>query len=279
MPISATEVAKLDFLSLLVIGQVRTGKTQTCLSTGQALGHWYVFCCDADDRLRPAAEATDGFTWDPVNASDGTKLLAQFEAAMAEAMAGIKAGKYQGVMFDTVTSFAFSLFHANSISHKPEDTRALSHDYNLQLQSRISRFAALPCHKICVAHVYEVAPVMQGQLQKVGPGILPNVEGGVRTKLPGLFQDVVYFDKDRTTDTRSFVLSIPGVFGPASSNAPGIERCPADVGALWEHMKSRKKGSKGIQTVQTIQTTQTLAKPVTAKPVAAKPAVTAKPAK
>jgi hypothetical protein len=273
MPIPATDVAKLDFLSLLVIGPVRVGKTTTCLSTGQSLGHWYVFCADAADRLRPASEVTSGFTYDEVNSSDGSRLLAQFELAMAECLKGIKEGRYQGAMFDTITSFSADLFAAETLAHEPSDTRGLYHDFKIKLESRVSRFAKLPCHKIMVAHDYRVAPTMQGQIEKTGPGILPNVEGGSRTAIPRLFQDVAYFEKDRNSDSRSFVFKIDGVFGPASSNAPGIERMPADIGKLWEHMKSRPKGVK-IQTAMSQMTTKQ-ATAIVAKP-SAKPALATK---
>lgn len=243
MPRSAKEVQKLDHLSMLVIGPVRVGKTRTCLETGQALGKWYVFCADPEARLRPASDVCD-FKWDPINSTRLDKLEQQFENAMGEADRGIKAGEYQGVMFDTVTSFSFNLLMPFLAAAGGKGVQTAYHDYGTRLLSKMGRFAELPCHKICLAHDYQVAAEMDGQVQKKGPGILPACEGSVRARIPGLFEDICYFEKKPNSQERSFVWSLDGMFGPGSSNLPASQaRMPADVAKAWAMMKEfRAKG-------------------------------------
>ena len=237
MPKQASEVLTTQaHLKLLAIGPVRVGKTTAIL--GSCPKPAYVLQSDDEQRLKPAARVTSDFTYDMVNASDGSTLLGQFERALAHAGKGAKDGSIKTVVHDTLSSFADYLLEAELLASKTsdgnEDGRKAYDHIKRRMRNLVARLIALPCHVIVVAHDFPVSGELPGQLKKRGNGILANIPGGFRNEIAKYFDEIVYVSKGESGETREFHCSIPGVYGPGSTNLPGVEKIPADVTGMIE---------------------------------------------
>jgi hypothetical protein len=251
MPIAASEIESFDWLRLLVIGPPKVGKTTACVGT--APRPVYVLLSDDKAALKPATQKHTEFTYDLVNASDGAKLVAQWEAAFREAKRGAEAGEYKTIVWDTITSFARLLIEAELLASNKgngPNGREAYPAYGRRLRSMVGRLINIPAHVIVTAQDFPVSAEMEGQVKKRGPGILPNVEGSVRGELGSFFQDVVYLERDVVggVESRSFVCSMAGVFGAGSRNLPGVEKIPADVTAMWKMMGDAAKAPAAAPT-------------------------------
>jgi hypothetical protein len=241
MPIESKDIPGRAHMSLLVIGPGRIGKTQL-IST--AIGKSYVFCSDEESKLDSAVRNKAVFAYDRVDSTDGSKLLNQFEAAIKEARRGIEADEYQTVVWDTLSMFCTLLVHAElkateNAEGDPDGRRAYSNS-NRRIWSCVNRFLQLQAHRVVLSHEYEAATKMDGQLVKRGEGILPNVDGSVRNKIPAMFVDVVYMAKEAGSEERRLHCSMRGVYGPGSNTYPGFEKVPADLSLFWKNRPGLK---------------------------------------
>jgi hypothetical protein len=242
MPKSATQLELDPFLSLLVISPSGGGKT---FLLGTAPKLIYVFCSDDPSKLDSAFANDKTFVYDEVNHSDGTKLLAQFEAALNEARRGIEAGKYKSVIWDTITMFSATLLNAEldaTDNGNGPDGRQAYQTYGRRMINCVSRFLSLKCHRIVMAHYQEQSKPIDGQLKKEGEGILPGIAGTIRQTIPGMFHDVVYLKKRLEGEERDLCLSMSGVYGPRFVGLPGVEKVPADLSALVSKVAAKREG-------------------------------------
>jgi hypothetical protein len=240
MPLSSTEVEASSHLRLLVMGAPKSGKTQTIIATAEAP----VYVINSDDKysLRPAARVAR-FDWDLVLGTDPQAI----ETALREAREGVKAGRYKTVVWDTITKYAGraeETFAAATMNAAGEpDGRRFWPRYRKHLHGIIDRLFMLKAHVIVNAHYLEVGSVLiEGQTDKQGAGIVPQLGGQCRATIPAEFQDVVFLEKRK--EERVFVTSASGVWGPGCRNLPGVSEVPADVQGLWAKMQSAGKKQK-----------------------------------
>ena len=242
MPKSAAQLELDPFLSLLVISPSGGGKTRLTATAPKPI---YVFCSDDPTKLDSATALDRTFVYDEINHSDGSKLLAQFESAIAEARRGIEAGKYKTVVWDTITMFAAILLNAEldaTDKGNGADGRQAYQTYNRRLMNCTSRFLSLRCHRVVMAHYTPPSKEIDGQLKKEGEGILPGIAGSVRSQLPGMFHDVAFLRKQLESEERDLCLSIKGVTGPKFIGLPGVEKVAPDLTALVKMVADMKKG-------------------------------------
>jgi hypothetical protein len=236
MPSKGTDVEKFQFTSLLVLGPAGIGKTVLLTTCPKGV---YVLASDDPKKLNSAAFVDPDFSFDPVNSSDGAKLLAQFEAAYSEASRGVAEGRYKTIVWDTITSFSALLINAElnaTDSGSGPDGRRAYERHGKRIYSATTRLLALKAHVVVLAHDYPVSGELDGQLKKTGDGILPAIDGSVRARIASLFQDVVYMAKVPGSEDRVFKTRIGGVYGPRSNNLPGVESIPADVGGMIDRI-------------------------------------------
>lgn len=238
MPLSGASLADSQHLSLLVLGPSKIGKTTSVVTTSPKP---YIVCSDGEKSLEPILEFTRDFKFDLVDSTDGPKLLGQAEKAWAEARRGAIAGEYETIIWDTISFFSAYLMADLLERHDDGKWGEAYSDHNKKLLNYTARLLQIPAHVIVIAHDFPVTGKMEGQLAKKGDGILPAVEGSIRTRIPGMFQNVVYMAKE--DEERFFLTSVNGVFGPGCRNLPAhVSKIPADVGAMWQRIQKQREG-------------------------------------
>jgi hypothetical protein len=223
------------------MGAPKSGKTCTVLKT--APGYKYVINSDDKYSLRPALQFTSDFDFDMALGDN----LRDIEKCIAAARDGVKAGKYQTILWDTATKYCWraeQVFAAASENAKGEpDGRRYWPQFRRHVHGILDRLFALDAHVIVNVHYVDVAgALIDNQLDKTGDGIAPMLGGQLRVTFPAEFQDVVFLEKKG--ETRSFVTSSAGVWGPGCRNLPGVTALPADVSLLWETMTKHNQQLK-----------------------------------
>jgi|HubBroStandDraft_6_1064221.scaffolds.fasta_scaffold140475_2 hypothetical protein len=228
MPLLAKDLAKATHLRMLCIGAARVGKTYLINSCPRPV---YVIYSDFDvTKLDSATRVSDDFVYDEVNETDGGKLLAQTEVALREA----RYGKYATVVWDTISTFALNLCNAAlgaTDKGNGSDGRQAYDTYGRHLVNTVGRLlhSSVKSHVLVLSHDRELSPEIAGQAKKRGEGILPNIPGGIRNMVPGMFRDVVYIEKKKSTQERFFVTGPDGVYRANCQTLPGYETFPADI--------------------------------------------------
>jgi AAA domain len=239
---SAAQLEADPFLSLLVIAPAGGGKTRLAATAPKPI---FVFCSDDVSKLDSATAVDKTFWYEAVNHSEGSKLLAEFESALAKARRGVEAGEYKTVVWDTITMFSMILLNAEldaTDKGHGADGRQAYQTYGRRMINCVSRFLSLKCHRVAMAHYQPQSKEIDGQLKKEGEGILPGIAGGARQTIPGMFHDVVYLKKRMESEERDLCLSIAGVYGPKFVGLPGVEKVPADLSALVARVAAKKNG-------------------------------------
>ena len=229
MPIKASDLPSSDHLKMLVLGAPRIGKTRLLATAPKPI---YVICSDDESKLDSAARVSKDFEYDPVNSTDGPRLLGQMESALKTAASGVAAGKYKTVVWDTLSSFADYLIAAElaaSVKNGAENPMTAYPSFARRVHNYVGRILSLKAHVVVMCHHYRESKALDGQLAKEGEGIVPGIPGKERVKLGGMFRDVVYLEKKGATEDRQLVCSIKGVWGPGSNTLPGRESVPADL--------------------------------------------------
>jgi hypothetical protein len=245
MPRAASEVEMTSHMKLLVLGAPKVGKTTTILKS--AVGTTYVINSDDKHSLRPALDFTDEFEWDLVLGDN----LRDIEKCLKTAADGVKAGKYQTILWDTITKYCWraeEIFASASENASGEpDGRRYHPKFRKHVINVIERLLDIPAHVIVTSHWADVGgALIDNQLEKEGEGIVPMLPGQLRTHVPAAFQDVVFLVKG-PTGKREFLTSAGGVWGPGSRTLPGVERVPADISQLWEKMQQHNQPKEPVK--------------------------------
>ena len=249
MPQGASEIAGELYLRLLVMGPPKAGKTQTCVTTCE--GPVLLINCDPAGAVAPAVRnwkrrdgsigAVAGDEFDIERVED----LMGMEKALSVARKGVKAGKYNTIILDPITTYAGNIEQqlADSTDDgKGPDGRRYWPEYTKRLKNTVSRLFRLEAHIIVTAHFLHVGgETIEGQTPKTGPGIAPELAGKARLQIPAMFQDVVFFEK--RNGKRVFVTSIDGVWGPGCRSL-GVEVVPGNIRILMKKMGIRKIGPR-----------------------------------
>lgn len=236
MPQSEEALSKAEFLRTLILGYPKTGKSTSVLLTCEK--PVYVVNCDQESSLLPARRLGAKFEWDYVATPQ------QMESAILTARNGVKAGKYRTVVLDTITNYAR---HARDYFEEASRTKSGEADGRRfwdalakNLLNVCDRFLSLRAHVLVLGHYAEVSAEIEGQIRKTGDGVVPLIQGAARNQLPGLFDDVIFFEKKQ--GKRYFVLQTGGRFGPGTRSLnDDIETCDADIGVLWNLMRDADK--------------------------------------
>lgn len=244
MPQSEDALSKAEFLRTLILGFPKTGKSTSCLLTCEK--PVYIINCDQESSLLPARRLGAKFEWDYVDTP------AKMESAILSARNGVKAGKYRTVILDTVTNYArhardhFEQASRSNGGQGEPDGRRYWDALAKNLLNVCDRLLSLRAHVIVIGHYAEVSAEMEGQIRKTGEGIVPLIQGSARNQLPGLFDDVIFFEKKN--GKRMFVCQTGGRFGPGTRSLnDDIETCEADVGVLWDLMREANKPSPPVK--------------------------------
>lgn len=217
----------------LILGAPKSGKSCTVIKS--AVGFSYVINSDDRYSLRPVLDFTDQFEYD-VALGDN---LRDIEKCIHAAREGVKAGKYQTIIWDTITKY---VWRAEDVFAKATENNAGEPDgrrYHPKLRKHVlnilDRLFEIPAHIIVNSHWTDVAGApIDNQLDKEGDGIAPMLVGQLRVTVPAAFQDVIFLEKKG--EKRNFITSSSGVWGPGCRNLPGVSTLPADIGALWAAM-------------------------------------------
>jgi len=238
MPRLASEVEATSYMRLLCLGGPKDGKTCTVLKS--AIGMTYVINSDDKFSLRPALEFTDEFEFDMALGDN----LRDIEKCITAAREGVKEGRYQTILWDTITEYCR---RAEDVFAKATENDAGEPDgrrYHPQLRKHIhgilDRLFGLDAHVIVNAHWDDMMGAAIGnQLDKTGQGICPGLPGQLRKTVPRSFQDVIFLD--RKGQKREFLTSACGVFMSGTRNLPGTVPYPADISKLWDAMNKHNE--------------------------------------
>jgi hypothetical protein len=238
LPKLASTVRRSPYAFVLVLGPPKVGKTTTCV--GSAPGPVYVINCEREDDLVPAKEVTDDFLHNEVTS------IREFDQAFAIAQQLIKEKRIKTVVLDTLSAFSETLseecLRASIGSSGLPDGRKAWPEYLKRLSNVVARLyrLSLSCHVIVVSHFQDFTTTedLDGQgkkIPKVGDGIVPLLYGRARQVIGAMFNNVVFLDS--TKGERMFLTSIEGVWGIGCRYIKGVEKIPADIKVLLEHMK------------------------------------------
>lgn len=241
MPRKASDIEACSYLRLLVLGSPKVGKSTTILKS--AIGTSYVINSDDEFSLRPATQFTDDFDYDLVFGTNTQDI----EKAIHCAKEGVKEGRYQTIIWDTITKYCWrveDVFAKATENNAGEpDGRRYHPMMRKHVMNIIDRLFLLPAHVIVNAHWADVGGALIGeQLDKNGKGIAPMLPGQLRTHVPAAFQDVIFLEKQG--ENRIFQTSADGVWGPGTRNLPGVKNLPADISLLWEKMNQSNQQPK-----------------------------------
>lgn len=238
MPHAASEISAAEFMRLLVLGSPKAGKS--CSVIGTAPGFSYVINSDDKNSLRPVLEFSEEFEFDMVLGDN----LRDIEKALATARDGVKSGKYQTIIWDTITKYCWRAekIFAKATENKDgePDGRRYHPKFRNHILNIIDRLFELDAHVIVNSHWADVggAPI-DNQLDKDGEGIAPMLPGQLRIHVPAAFQDVVFLERKGTS--RNFITNAAGVWSPGSRNLPGMSILPASIEAVWASMKTHNE--------------------------------------
>jgi hypothetical protein len=242
MPIKSDDMPASDYLRLLVLGPPKVGKSTTCIAT--APGPVYVINSDDPTALRAARDFKtpshpngQTFVYDNAFGDNHTAI----EACIREAQRGVKAGEYNSIVWDTISVYAERVLDVFEDASRGKggdsDGRRFWPAHRKHIRQIIDRLSMLRAHLIVTSHYLDVhGPVIDGQLDKQGDGIAPNLPGQLRQSVPAMFSDVVYLDKKG--DQRFFITRSGGAFGPGGRTLPGTRVVEGDVSKLWEMMRT-----------------------------------------
>ena len=247
VPLSAADIDGPSFLRMLVLGFSKVGKSVACVST--APGPVYVINSDQKESLVPVTRFTDNFLHNHVISSQGMNDAIELARQL------VKEERVQTVVWDTISGFSPYLeaeaFASTLTKDGKEDGRKAWPVYRKIIRSTLSRLFKLKAHVIVISHYLDVggAPDEDSKgVAKTGQGIVPMLGGTSRAEVGGMFQDVVFMEKQLTgpgKEDRFFVTGIDGVYGPGCRSVNGNKVMPADVGnfikAMEADMASRKK--------------------------------------
>jgi hypothetical protein len=229
------DLSASSHLRLLIMGPPKVGKTSVAVGTAPE-GGVYVINSDDVNSLRPAQRLRT-FQGAHVLGND----LQGIENALKECRTGVKEGRFNTIVWDTITKYAGrveQLFADATIGAKGEpDGRRYWPAYKKHLHGVLDRLFAMKAHVIVNAHYLVQSSVqIDGQVAKQGDGIVPALGGTARASIPAEFQDVVFLEK-RRNDKRVFVTSADGVYGPGCRSLPGVTEVDANVAKMWEEMQ------------------------------------------
>jgi hypothetical protein len=272
MPTPLADLESLDYLNLLLIAPARMGKTTLI---GTAPRPIYVICSDPESKLDSAGRGDPALgmkdiTFDPVNSVDGARLYDQFERAYQEAARGVRDGIYKTIVWDTLTSYAmFAIQHelrASDKSGNGSDSRRATELYNSNISSCVFRLSKLKANVVVMAHDYPSGGKIDGQLDKRGFGITPNIYGSIRAWVSGQFRDVGYLDyaNKETKDGRVIRWHVQGCYGLGTNSRPGVEASPANLSEFLGWRKDKGvSGTNGVAAGARATTTALAKKPAT----------------
>jgi hypothetical protein len=168
------------------------------------------------------------------------------ENAISEARKGVKEGRYNWIVWDTMTYYAQrieTLILDSTDQGKGPDGRRAYPEYEKRLRNVVDRLFTVKAHVIVNAHYIDVkGALIDNQLDKSGDGICPMLAGKARATIPAMFQDVIWMEKKG--GKRIFTCSSDGVWGPGCRNLDGVSTVDADIGLLWAAMNPKTKISE-----------------------------------
>ena len=253
VPLSAADIDGPSFLRMMVLGFSKAGKSTQVVST--APGPVYVINSDQKEALVPVTRFCSDFLHNHVISSQAMNEAIELARQL------VKEGKVQTVVWDTISGFSPYLeaeaFASTLTKDGKEDGRKAWPVYRKIIRSTLSRLFKLKAHVIVISHYLDVggAPDEESKgVAKTGQGIVPMLGGASRAEVGGMFQDVVFMEKQLTgpgKEERFFVTGIDGVYGPGCRSVNGNRVMPADVGvflkAMEADMAARKPKSASVK--------------------------------
>jgi hypothetical protein len=236
MPIPSSALEKDPHLRVLVMGPAKLGKTTTAVCTTQ--GKTRVLLCESDTALSEAKRRKGNFDFE--RCLDVNKPYEQMTTYLVQAKEDAKSGAIQSVLIDPLSDFADRLlaqsFRLNLTSNQEEDGRRAYPHCTKRLLHCLDLAFTIPCHLIVVCHYLEIGgQEMPGSTKRTGDGIVPLLPGQARARVAAKFNDVLWFDIDKTdTSKRVFITGPQGAWGPGCRSLSQFNILPADFSNLIE---------------------------------------------
>lgn len=218
--IKSAQVAEEAFARVLILGQMKIGKTSALCTTAPRP---VIINCDGIGATQYAAIENGSDFWQlDVNG------LKTWGDAVKEACRMANDGEVETIIVDSVTLLSDELHAELAKSLSGFD---LWGGLALELQSGLRRLMKAPAHVFLVAHI--------DPSKDSSAGILPLIGGNTKVWLPAKVSDWVLFsyESGRKPDPRAFLVG-PQDDWPRSGRRirRSIEICPPDVGDLLEEL-------------------------------------------
>jgi hypothetical protein len=244
MPIPSSALEEDPHLRVLVMGPPKLGKTTTAVCTSE--GKTRVLLCESDTALSEAKRRKGNFDFERClsehKTAPGTGAYEQMTTFLAQAKEDAKAGRIQNVLIDPLSDFADRLLSQsmkiNMTDAGNEDGRRAYPHCTKRLLHCLDLAFTIPCHVIVVSHYLEVGGQEMG-LKKTGDGIVPLLPGQARARVAAKFNDVIWFDLDKTdVEKRCFYTGPQGAWGPGCRSLSRFAILPADFTKLLKTFKT-----------------------------------------
>jgi hypothetical protein len=221
-----------EFAHVLITGAPKIGKT--CVAVGTMPAPVYVINSDQSTSLGPVNRVHTGTKYAANFVHGGSAM----EDALLTARNLVREGKVKTIVWDTMSGWCPQALDEcvkkNLTSNGNENGLKYWPAFRKCIENTVSRLLKIPAHVVVCSHYENTGgEPIEGALPKEGPGICPNIPGSAKYTIGKFFDDVIHMEKDRavskTSSERVFRLSIQGVWGPGSRNAPAdVTTIPAD---------------------------------------------------
>jgi len=249
MAIPSSELDRDPLLRLLVMGGPKSGKTSCLVCTSP--GPVRVFLCEDDSALKGARRGipvdgdrrrTNSFDFERIGGWDS------MQKAITELKKDLKEGaKLKTLLIDPLGDFVYRLldecFALTRTRDGNDDGRRAYPELAKRMRHLLDQLFRLPVNVIVVCHYTDTGgQAIEGQLERSGQGIVPNLPGQVRATVAAKFVDVIWFEI--RNKRRIFVTGPEGAWGPGCRSMEGTVTLDADVAELIKLFESADSGAK-----------------------------------
>ncbi len=202
---------------VLLLGPPKTGKT-TCLALGAPKP--LILNCDGKNATKGAAN--QGATFSAIDVSSAATWIAACKLACEE----VVKGNFKSIIVDTASLLNYTLIS--------EAKRRGEKGWDIYTKATEAAMVGFDMLREADAHLF-VNSHMKVELDTVS-GILPDVKGELKARIPQVIDDWVLLYVDAATGSRKFLLGPQKSWPHSGRNVKRTCEIDADVGLLFKEL-------------------------------------------